>query len=194
MVAVAIFGLVADEPTRSGMDPTVAAIIAAIGGLFSAGGLLAKLIEWLRERSNKTIEADTSLEVKKIEADTSLEAKKIDAEVTINSQHLKRITDLELRNTELARANDVHQNEKVDLASKVIDMRGVVGERDRTIAELRRQVADLTAASSALARDNEMLRSDKSALEMAKRDSDRENLRLRAELEAREERKGARGG
>ncbi len=75
-------------------DPMTAALVAAIGGALSAGGLGVKLVDWLKSRGSNRVIVD---------------AKSIDADLTVNERLLVRIATLELRSDkdrdELARAH-----------------------------------------------------------------------------------------
>lgn len=176
------------EPPR--LDPLWSAIIAAIGGALSATSLLSKLVDWLRERSKSKADGDA----KAAEHKSNVDVKAIDADLSIKQRLLDRIDTLERRNNELSRSTDDTQTKRLDLELRAANLDRAVIERDMVITEKQRLIDSLTHELKTRVREHETESTDRKQIIVRVVELERENLRLRAELESRDERRAATRG
>lgn len=171
----------------AGMAPTTAAIIAIVGGALSAGGVVVRIVDWLRARH----EAQAKIEEKRVEVGAVVEGKALDADLTINDRLLRRIETLEAR-------MDAERKEHAEAVAK-LDARNDECERrydalalksdanEREIEERKRREKELSDANRLIQYSYENLRADITSLRkhVDRLESENRRLRERVENEAR---------
>lgn len=114
---------------------TMMAIIAAIGGALSAGGLASKFLDWLGTRTTSK---------------TTIDAKTIDADLTVNGRLLTRMGELEKR------YDDAVDEHAAELRARDDRIASLAAERDR----LGRRELELMGQLASLTRQHETTRED----------------------------------